>query len=172
MKTGKNNWNELLKTHFIFGVSESEGSFQYGNYRREADDLRAVVEHFHEEKRFIAAIVGHSKGITFESQFMCDLVNLHCVSPSLSPVSSSLAQWVWEVVFGGWQYHILAQYVQSTNICFPGVVEILVLLLFDLSHWEIEVFLRHYCLSCLKLTDDIYILSLQFFFNLLLCLLV
>ncbi|XP_016477139.2 putative uncharacterized protein YDL057W isoform X1 [Nicotiana tabacum] len=44
------------------GNGESEGSFQYGNYRREADDLRAVVEHFHEEKRFIAAIVGHSKG--------------------------------------------------------------------------------------------------------------
>lgn len=69
MKTGKNNWNELLKIHFIFGVSESEGSFQYGNYRREADDLRAVVEHFHEEKHFIAAIVGHSKGIAFESHF-------------------------------------------------------------------------------------------------------
>ncbi|CAN4128388.1 unnamed protein product [Withania somnifera] len=44
------------------GNGESEGSFQYGNYRREADDLRAIVEHFHEEKRFIAAIVGHSKG--------------------------------------------------------------------------------------------------------------
>ncbi|XP_070038637.1 uncharacterized protein [Nicotiana tomentosiformis] len=44
------------------GNGESEGSFQYGNYRREADDLRAVVEHFHEEKHFIAAIVGHSKG--------------------------------------------------------------------------------------------------------------
>lgn len=48
--------------HFDFaGNGESEGSFQYGNYRREADDLCAIVEHFHEEKRFIAAIVGHSK---------------------------------------------------------------------------------------------------------------
>ncbi|XP_060208496.1 uncharacterized protein LOC132635911 isoform X3 [Lycium barbarum] len=44
------------------GNGESEGSFQYGNYRREGDDLRAIVEHFHEEERFIAAIVGHSKG--------------------------------------------------------------------------------------------------------------
>lgn len=44
------------------GNGESEGSFQYGNYRREADDLRAIVEHFLEEERFIAAIVGHSKG--------------------------------------------------------------------------------------------------------------
>ncbi|PHU09169.1 hypothetical protein BC332_21029, partial [Capsicum chinense] len=44
------------------GNGESEGSFQYGNYRREADDLRAIVEHFHEEERFIATIVGHSKG--------------------------------------------------------------------------------------------------------------
>ncbi|XP_015083356.1 uncharacterized protein LOC107026786 isoform X2 [Solanum pennellii] len=44
------------------GNGESEGSFQYGNYRREADDLHAIVEHFHKEERFIAAIVGHSKG--------------------------------------------------------------------------------------------------------------
>lgn len=77
MNTGKNNWNELLKTHFIFGVSESEGSFQYGNYRREADDLRAIVEHFHEAVRFIAAIIGHSKGIAFESQLISDLGKLH-----------------------------------------------------------------------------------------------
>ncbi|KAK4366267.1 hypothetical protein RND71_014147 [Anisodus tanguticus] len=44
------------------GNGESEGYFQYGNYRREADDLRAIVEHFHQEERFIVAIVGHSKG--------------------------------------------------------------------------------------------------------------
>lgn len=41
---------------------ESEGSFQYGNYRREAEDLRAVVQHFCEKKRVITAILGHSKG--------------------------------------------------------------------------------------------------------------
>lgn len=41
---------------------ESEGSFQYGNYNREADDLRAVVQHFHEEKYVISALIGHSKG--------------------------------------------------------------------------------------------------------------
>ncbi|EYU20351.1 hypothetical protein MIMGU_mgv1a011673mg [Erythranthe guttata] len=28
------------------GNGESEGSFQYGNYSREAEDIRAVVEHF------------------------------------------------------------------------------------------------------------------------------
>uniref|UniRef100_A0A6N2LWR8 Serine aminopeptidase S33 domain-containing protein n=1 Tax=Salix viminalis TaxID=40686 RepID=A0A6N2LWR8_SALVM len=28
------------------GNGESEGSFSFGNYRREADDLRAVIEHF------------------------------------------------------------------------------------------------------------------------------
>ncbi|RVW52352.1 putative uncharacterized protein YDL057W [Vitis vinifera] len=44
------------------GNGESEGSFQYGNYRREADDLRAVVQHFYGEKRVIIALVGHSKG--------------------------------------------------------------------------------------------------------------
>jgi hypothetical protein len=41
---------------------ESEGSFQYGNYYREVEDLRAIVQHFREKKYIITAIVGHSKG--------------------------------------------------------------------------------------------------------------
>jgi alpha/beta superfamily hydrolase len=41
---------------------ESEGSFQYGNYYREVEDLRAIVQHFREKKYEITAIVGHSKG--------------------------------------------------------------------------------------------------------------
>ncbi|XP_071686170.1 uncharacterized protein [Rutidosis leptorrhynchoides] len=44
------------------GNGESEGSFQYGNYRREADDLRSVVQYFHGENRVTSAILGHSKG--------------------------------------------------------------------------------------------------------------
>lgn len=44
------------------GNGESEGSFQYGNYRREADELRNVVQFFHAEKRLVAAVIGHSKG--------------------------------------------------------------------------------------------------------------
>ncbi|XP_072966510.1 putative uncharacterized protein YDL057W isoform X1 [Typha angustifolia] len=44
------------------GNGESEGEFQYGNYRREADDLRSVISHFSEQKYEITAIVGHSKG--------------------------------------------------------------------------------------------------------------
>ncbi|XP_073129528.1 putative uncharacterized protein YDL057W isoform X2 [Henckelia pumila] len=44
------------------GNGESEGSFQYGNYIREAEDLRDVVKHFHAEKRFVMAVIGHSKG--------------------------------------------------------------------------------------------------------------
>nr|GMD48807.1 putative esterase [Ipomoea batatas] len=44
------------------GNGESEGSFQYGNYHREADDLHTVVEHFRQNGRFITAIIGHSKG--------------------------------------------------------------------------------------------------------------
>lgn len=44
------------------GNGESEGSFQYGNYRREAEDLRAVVQHFRRENRVISAVIGHSKG--------------------------------------------------------------------------------------------------------------
>ncbi|KAK6273609.1 hypothetical protein POUND7_010692 [Theobroma cacao] len=44
------------------GNGESEGSFQYGNYSREADDLHAVIQHFSGENRVVSAIVGHSKG--------------------------------------------------------------------------------------------------------------
>ncbi|XP_038699775.1 uncharacterized protein LOC119997065 isoform X2 [Tripterygium wilfordii] len=44
------------------GNGESEGLFQYGNYRREADDLRAVVEHFCGVNRIVKGVVGHSKG--------------------------------------------------------------------------------------------------------------
>ncbi|KAF9616970.1 hypothetical protein IFM89_033040 [Coptis chinensis] len=60
--------NDLVKQgisafRFDFaGNGESDGSFQYGNYRREADDLRAVVLHFSGAKHVIQAIVGHSKG--------------------------------------------------------------------------------------------------------------
>uniref|UniRef100_A0ACD5VY71 Uncharacterized protein n=2 Tax=Avena sativa TaxID=4498 RepID=A0ACD5VY71_AVESA len=44
------------------GNGESEGEFQYGNYRKEADDLHYVVSYLYEEKYDVTAIVGHSKG--------------------------------------------------------------------------------------------------------------
>ncbi|CAI0627954.1 unnamed protein product [Linum tenue] len=44
------------------GNGESEGTFAYGNYGREADDLRSVVEHFAGENRVVSVILGHSKG--------------------------------------------------------------------------------------------------------------
>nr|XP_043627550.1 uncharacterized protein LOC122599159 isoform X2 [Erigeron canadensis] len=44
------------------GNGDSEGSFQYGNYYREVDDLQAVMQFFEHEKRSVAAIIGHSKG--------------------------------------------------------------------------------------------------------------
>lgn len=44
------------------GNGESEGSFQFGNYYREADDLHAVIRHFREANRVINTILGHSKG--------------------------------------------------------------------------------------------------------------
>ncbi|VFQ83027.1 unnamed protein product [Cuscuta campestris] len=44
------------------GNGESEGTFHYGHYQKEADDLHSVVEHFTSEKRRVVAILGHSKG--------------------------------------------------------------------------------------------------------------
>ncbi|KAK7265382.1 hypothetical protein RJT34_33001 [Clitoria ternatea] len=57
---------EIAKiTSFRFdftGNGESDGSFQYGHYWREAEDLHAVTQHFHQSNRVVSAIVGHSKG--------------------------------------------------------------------------------------------------------------
>ncbi|XP_022856758.1 uncharacterized protein LOC111377856 isoform X3 [Olea europaea var. sylvestris] len=44
------------------GNGESEGSLQFGNEFREAEDLRAVIEYFTGANRTVAAILGHSKG--------------------------------------------------------------------------------------------------------------
>ncbi|XP_062210218.1 uncharacterized protein LOC133911815 isoform X2 [Phragmites australis] len=44
------------------GNGESEGTFQYGNYYREVDDLRDVILHFKKDGRNTHAIAGHSKG--------------------------------------------------------------------------------------------------------------
>ncbi|MQM03701.1 hypothetical protein Taro_036494 [Colocasia esculenta] len=44
------------------GNGESEGSFEYGNYWKEVDDLRAVILYFLEQRREVSGIMGHSKG--------------------------------------------------------------------------------------------------------------
>ncbi|MED6148123.1 hypothetical protein PIB30_050193 [Stylosanthes scabra] len=69
------------------GNGESEGSFQYGNYYREVEDLHAVIQHFREQKFVITAIVGHSKGnimyrVTEESLMdrLSTITHLACLS--------------------------------------------------------------------------------------------
>lgn len=44
------------------GNGKSEGTFQYGNYCKEVDDLHDVIQHFKDQKRDTRAIAGHSKG--------------------------------------------------------------------------------------------------------------
>ncbi|XP_050220051.1 uncharacterized protein LOC126670381 [Mercurialis annua] len=44
------------------GNGESEGTFVFGGYWREADDIRAVIEHFSGANRAVSLILGHSKG--------------------------------------------------------------------------------------------------------------
>ncbi|GAB4853783.1 hypothetical protein Ancab_017976 [Ancistrocladus abbreviatus] len=44
------------------GNGESDGTFQYGNYMREVEDLCAVVKHLSGGNHTVSAIVGHSKG--------------------------------------------------------------------------------------------------------------
>ncbi|KAG5527296.1 hypothetical protein RHGRI_028255 [Rhododendron griersonianum] len=51
------------------GNGESNGCFQYGDYWRQAEDLRAVVEHFNRGRRVTSAIVGHGKGLSFCAKY-------------------------------------------------------------------------------------------------------
>ncbi|KAG8367230.1 hypothetical protein BUALT_Bualt16G0051000 [Buddleja alternifolia] len=44
------------------GNGESDGSFQFSNYYKEVEDIRAVTEYFGVLNRKIIAILGHSKG--------------------------------------------------------------------------------------------------------------
>lgn len=44
------------------GNGESEGTFQFGDYWLEVEDLHAVTQYFHGASRKVGAIVGHSKG--------------------------------------------------------------------------------------------------------------
>ncbi|CAH8366875.1 unnamed protein product [Eruca vesicaria subsp. sativa] len=43
------------------GNGESEGSFYFGNYNHEADDLRSVIQQFSNMDRVVPIILGHSK---------------------------------------------------------------------------------------------------------------
>ncbi|KAL3535599.1 hypothetical protein ACH5RR_004060 [Cinchona calisaya] len=64
------------------GNGESEGSFEYGNYWREVEDLRVVVEYLIGANRRITAILGHSKGgnivLLYASKYhdICTVVNI------------------------------------------------------------------------------------------------
>ncbi|XP_009121902.1 uncharacterized protein LOC103846683 [Brassica rapa] len=65
MRTIANVFERAMISSFRFdfaGNGESQGSFEYGNYRREAEDLRSVLQHLRGENREISAIIGHSKG--------------------------------------------------------------------------------------------------------------
>ena len=42
---------------------ESEGTLESGKHEKEADDIRAVIEHFSGANRKIGGILGHSKGL-------------------------------------------------------------------------------------------------------------
>ncbi|VVB04524.1 unnamed protein product [Arabis nemorensis] len=44
------------------GYGESEGSFNYGNYKYEAEDLHSVIQHFSNTNRVVTTILGHSRG--------------------------------------------------------------------------------------------------------------
>ncbi|CAK7352604.1 unnamed protein product [Dovyalis caffra] len=82
------------------GNGESEGSFAYGNYWREADDLRAVIEHFRAESRAISAILGHSKGDGKSAVVYPPLMGMDCGNVFADSVAKDIAvkshlRWRW-----------------------------------------------------------------------------
>lgn len=57
--------NVVIKSLYLcIPPRESEGLFQYGHYRREADDICAVVQYFRGKDYVVTAVVGHSKGLS------------------------------------------------------------------------------------------------------------
>ncbi|KZV28515.1 hypothetical protein F511_15595 [Dorcoceras hygrometricum] len=55
--------NGISAFRFDFsGNGESEGSFLFGNYLSEVEDLRAVTEYFNSVNRAAVVVLGHSKG--------------------------------------------------------------------------------------------------------------
>ncbi|GJW43634.1 putative RNA-directed DNA polymerase [Tanacetum coccineum] len=54
------------------GNGESEGTFEFGNYRKEVNDLHAVVQHFTATNRVISAILGHSKVVNVSGRYKMD----------------------------------------------------------------------------------------------------
>ncbi|XP_020242497.1 uncharacterized protein LOC109820713 isoform X2 [Asparagus officinalis] len=51
--------------HFDFsGNGESEGTFEYGNYHKEVEDLHAVIQHLSKTQE-VSAILGHSKAASY-----------------------------------------------------------------------------------------------------------
>ena len=61
---------------------ESDGLFAYGNYMKEVEDLRAVVEHFNSANHIVSAIVGHSKGLLLVLRLIVFVRNLSSLNVS------------------------------------------------------------------------------------------
>ncbi|KAH0849656.1 hypothetical protein HID58_096205 [Brassica napus] len=73
-------WEVWLRLHGCCCCRESEGSFYYGNYNHEADDLRSVVQHFSNMDRVVHVVLGHSKG--------GDVVLLYAPSITISAIKA------------------------------------------------------------------------------------
>ncbi|XP_042002298.1 uncharacterized protein LOC121751590 isoform X3 [Salvia splendens] len=83
------------------GNGESEGSFQFGNYSRELEDIRSVFEYFIGSNRSPVAVVGHSKGgdavILYASKYhdIPAVVNLSSPSDLLRGMEDRFGKDIW-----------------------------------------------------------------------------
>ncbi|KAH6761690.1 alpha/beta-Hydrolases superfamily protein [Perilla frutescens var. hirtella] len=84
------------------GNGESEGAFQFGNYSREVEDIRSVVEYFIGSNRSTVVVLGHSKGgdavILYASKYhdIPAVINLSSPSDLKRGMEDRFGKDIWE----------------------------------------------------------------------------
>lgn len=86
------------------GNGESEGSFQFGNYSKEVEDIRSVVDYFIGSNRSMVVVLGHSKGgdavILYASKYhdIPAVINLSSPSDLKRGMEDRFGKHIWEVL--------------------------------------------------------------------------
>ncbi|KAL8498155.1 hypothetical protein ACS0TY_021477 [Phlomoides rotata] len=86
------------------GNGESDGSFHYGNYESEAEDLRSVVDYFTGLNRTTVVLIGHCKGgddVLLYSSMYHDIPAVVNVSGRYDPkggIEERFGKNVWEIL--------------------------------------------------------------------------
>ncbi|KAH7851403.1 hypothetical protein Vadar_011113 [Vaccinium darrowii] len=97
------------------GSGESERSSHFGNYRSEAEDLRAVIHHFNGANHIMSAVLGHSKGGDVVLLYASNYHNI----PTVVNVSGryNWGRGIEEHMGTGSEVHMLLPYIPDDPYC-------------------------------------------------------